>query len=439
MADAAQDTTAVAEWMQETYTKKDFFDPYQENFTPLLSDLEECPDEPVKGKRWNVPLYMATAWNVRTGSEGGPQAEVEADSVVQGQVLAKEFKGTVKLTELLDRVGTSDAHFNGGALDHQMKQRTMEMTKLMQIHFWGIGTGAIGVVDDAVVAATPATVSLQLPWGYSKMRRNMRVDFYSSSTSTPISGNTGRKITRVNRNVRGITGGGADNTYLGQITVDSLGANLTAGDRIYLKGDYGYAPNGIEGLVADATIQDTFLGQSRTTYPDLNAVRKHNSGVLRPVSEDIMQDIADDIYFAGREIDAIRANAGVIRKIAQLSRDARRYNIVRGDYPKLIQGFREGDLLFAYDKVTATIKKDPNCPFRKIYFLSFRDSFYKHTSAEVGFLKRGGDILQPVVSSGGGGYDYSLQARLYAACNISNYFPPGNGVGEDIEDALAGD
>jgi hypothetical protein len=437
MADAAQDVTAVANWLQETYTKKDFFDPYQENFTPLLSDLEECPDEPVKGKRWNVPLYLATAWNVRTGSEGGPQAEVESDSVLQGQVLAKEFKGTVKLTELLDRVGTSDAHFNGGALDHQMKQRTGELSKLQQIHFWGIGDGRLGVVDDVVAAASNAVIPLSLPWGFSKLRKNMRIDMYRAGSA--VAGNTGRKVTRVNRNVRGITGAGSDNTYLGQITVDTTGANTAAGDVIYPKGDFGFAPNGIEGLVADSTVQDTFLGQSRTTYPELNAVRKHNSGVLRPVTEDIMQDIADDIYFAGREIDAIRANAGVIRKIAQLSRDARRYNIVQGNYPKLIQGFREGDLLFAYDKVTATIKKDPNCPFRKIYFLSFKDSFYKHTSAELGFLKRGGDILQPVVSSGGGGYDYSLQARLYAACNISNYFPPGNGVGEDIEDALAGD
>jgi hypothetical protein len=435
MADAAQDTTAVTEWMQETYTKKDFFDPYQESFTPLLSDLEECPDEPVKGKQWNVPLYMATGWNVRTGAEGGPQAEVESDSVVQGKVRAHEFKGTVKLTELLERVGTSDAHFNGGALDHQMKQRTMEMSKLMQIHFWGFGDGRLGVVDEAVVAGT--VIKLRLPKAWTATRRNMRIEV--RTTAGVLEGTNPLKILKVDRKPVGISGAGAFNTFAGQITVD-LATTVSAGSVIYSKGDYTYAPNGIEGLVTDNTVQNTFLTLNRTTHaPDLNAQRDHANGVPRPVSQEILRSMSDSIYFVGREIDSIRCNAGQINKVASLSVNNLRYNVVSGGYPKYIQGHREGDLLFAYDRVTATFKKDPQCPLRRIYFLSFRDSFNKHTSAELGFLRRGGDILMPVVSSGGGGYDYSLQARLYAAKNISNYFPGGNGVIEDLEDTLAGE
>lgn len=436
MADAAQDTTAVTEWMQETYTKKDFFEPYQENYTPLLSDLDECPDEPVKGKRWNVPLYMATAWNVRTGAEGGPQATVESDSVVQGQVFAKEFKGTVKLTELLDRVGTADAHFNGGALDHQMKQRTMEMSKLMQIHFWGFGDARLGVVDEATVASL--TIKLRLPKAWTAVRRNMRIEV--RTTAGVLEGTNPLKITKVDRTQKGITGAGSFNTFSGVITNDVV-TTVSAGSIIYPSGDFGQAPNGIEGLVTDNTVQNTFLNLNRTTFaPDLNAQRITNGGTPVPVSEDTLREMSDRIYFVGREIDSLRCNAGLINKIAALSVQARRYNIAGGQYPKYIQGHREGDLLFAYDRITATFKKDPQCPARRIYFLSFRDSFYKHTSAELGFLRRGGDILMPVVSTGGGGYDYSLQARLYAACNISNYFPPGNGVVEDLEDTtIAGD
>ena len=153
-----------------------------------------------------------------------------------------------------------------------------------------------------------------------------------------------------------------------------------------------------------------------------------------------MRQMGDLIWDHGCEIDSIRCGAGIINKIAALSTSDKRYNIVSGDFPKYIQGHREGDLLFAYDKVTATFKKDPQCPARTMYFLSFRDSFYKHTTAELGFLNRGGNILLPVPASSGGGYDYSIQARLYAACNISNYFPLGNGILEDLEDTTwAGD
>lgn len=430
-----QDTTAASEWMQETYSQKDFFKPYQDDYTPLLSDLEECPDEPVKGKKWNVPLYIATAWNVRTGAEGGAQAEVEADTIVQGSVLAQEFKGTVQLTELLERQGASGAHFNGGALTHQMKQRTAEMAKLMQIHFWGHGTGRLGVVDYGTTTSTD--FRLRLPWGWSRVRKNMRIDFYDTDTGGSKQG-ASQKISSIDRTTCGDSSGAGYNTYLGVVTMDAT-RSLTAGWGVYPKGDYGYAPNGIDGLIGSSSLAGTFLNKSRTTYPELNTNRIHYSGTPTEVSEANMIRMADLIYFHGMEIDSIRCNAGVMARLAALSTNDRRYAVGTGTFPKYIQGFREGDLVFAYDKATVTIKKDPQCPFRTMKFLSFKDTFYKHTSAEIGFLNRGGNILLPVPTAGGGGYDYAIQARLYAAANISNYFPLGNGSYEDIKDSWAGD
>ena len=439
MADASQDTSAVSEWMQEVYAQKEFFRPYQEDYTPLLTDLEECPDEPVRGKRWNVPLYLATAWNVRTGAEGGAQATVESDSVIQGQVAAQEFKGTVKLTELLERQGTREAHFNGGALDHQMKQRSMEMSKLMQIMFWQHGSGRIGVVDAAMTAST--TMKLRLPWSIRRIRKNMRIDIYDADSGGALSDATSeaRKISKIDRISNGDSSSAGYNTYQGIATLDAV-ATASAGDHVFLTGDYSYGPNGIDGLIGSEALAPTFLGKARATYPELNTNRLHNSGTPRPVTEDLCRQMGDLIWDHGCEIDSIRCGAGMINKIAALSTSDKRYNIVSGEFPKYIQGHKEGDLLFAYDKVTATFKKDPQCPARTMYFLSFRDSFYKHTTAELGFLNRGGNILLPVPASSGGGYDYSIQARLYAAANISNYFPLGNGIVEDLEDTTwAGD
>lgn len=432
---SVQDTVAVSEWMQETYPQKEYFRPYQDDYTPLLTDLEECPDEPIKGKRWNVPLYMATAWNVRTGAEGGPQAEVESDSEVQGQVTAQEFKGTVMLTELLERVGVAGSHFNGGALNHQMKQNTGDLAKLMQIHLWGHGTGRIGVID---VTATSATHKLRLPWAWTRVRRNMRVDFYNTDTGGSKQG-ASQKIIRVLRNVTGDGQAAGYNTYAGEITLDASRA-LTAGWGIYPKGDYGYAPNGIDGLVGSETVAPTFLTKSRATYPDLNTNVLHNSGEPRDLTFDLMQEMADAIYHQGSEIDQIRCNTGLMNAYANLHVADKRYTVVNGAYPKYIGGFKEGDLVFAYDKVTTVIKKDPQCQARVMKFLSLKDSFYKHTVAELGFLNRGGNILLPVPTAGGGGYDYSIQARLYAVCNISCFNPTANGSLEDLKDrTIAGD
>lgn len=437
------DTTAVSEWMQEQYTSKEYFKAYQEDYTPLLSDLEECPDEPIRGKKWNVPLYLASPFNVRTGAEGGAEASVIADSEIQGSVLATEFKGSIRLTELLDRVGTREAHFNGGALNHAMKTVTSDMSKLMQIHLWGHGTGRVGVIDQNEVAST--SVKLRLPWSILRIRKNMRLDIYDTDTGGTKQF-TALKVANIDRSTNGDPGGVGYNTYQGVVTFAASGLagassptqSYTAGHGLYLTGDYGYAPNGIDGLIGSAAVAPTFLTKSRATYPELNTNRVHNSGVPTDLTEDDMRKLADQIYFVGGELDAIRCNAGLINEFAKLTSSDKRYSVVKGEFPKLIQGHREGDLLFAYDKVTATIKKDPQCAARTMKFLSLKSSFFKHTTAELGFLNRGGNILLPVPNSTG--YDYAFGARLYAAINASCYRPGDNGSLEDRKDStLAGD
>lgn len=433
------DTTAVSEWMKEWYSQKEYFKPYQEDFTPLLTDIEACPDEPVKGKKWNVPLFLATGFNVTTGPEGGPQPDVVADSEIQGSVLAQEFKGSVKLTELLERQGTSDAHFNGGALDHQMKSNTSDLAKLMQIMLWGHGTGRVAVVDQTRVGVN--YFEARLPWSIFRVRKNMRIGEYDLDTGgTSQWANSPRKITRIDRVSNGDPGGAGYNTFQGIVYFDGAAVTSTAGYGIYPNGTYGYAPNGIDGLIGSETIAPTFLTKSRATYPELNTNRLHNNGVPRPLSEDLMRQMGDNIYFNNGSLESIRCNAGIINAFANLQSPDKRYSIVRGEFPKYIQGHRTGDLLFAYDDVTVTIKKDPQCPARTMKFLNFKESFYRHTTAELGFINRGGNILLPLPSVNGGGYDFAFTARLYAAMNISNYFPLCNGSLEDVADfSLAGD
>jgi hypothetical protein len=436
---AVINVAAVSNWLQITYSKKKWFRPFQQDMTPYLDDLNECPDEPIKGRQWDVPLYLASANNVRSGAEGSSMPQVSANSEVLGTVNAQEFKGAIQLTHLLNLVGAPEVSWNGGQLAQQMKENTTDLSKLMQIELvLSHGTGRLAVVDAAVVAGN--TFLARLPVSIHGLRKNMKVDFVDLDTGGAVQV-TNRKITAIDRTTRGITGAGAINTYAGTVTFDGAAANLTAGWGVYITGDYGTACNGMRGLVSNGDLTSTFLGQSRTSQPLLNANVFANSGTPRPISEDLMRFMADAIFHNGAEVESIRCNTGVMNEVAKLSVNQKRYSVIKGEFPKYITGWREGDLLFAYDKAVCVIKKDPNIPAREMYFLCFKDSFYKHTTAEMGWLSKGANgVLLPTPSSGGGGYDYSWTALLYAAINQSNYYPLANGVIRDITDpGLAGD
>lgn len=436
---AAINTAAVSGWLKRQYAKKSYFEPFQNDLTPILNDLDECPDESPEGSGWFVPLYLQSGRNWRAGTEGSAMADVVAASVVQGQVNAQEFKGTVQLTEFLKLAGSARGHFNGGALALQMKSVTTDVTQAMQ-RFFVIGhtTGRLAVVDADVVSGN--TFLARLPISIHNVEINDRVDFVDTDTGGTVQVSN-RQITAIDKSTRGITGAGTVNTYAGTVTFNGAATGLTAGWGVYRSGDYGgNITNGIRGLVQNGDISSSFLGQTYASFPGLKSQVKSNGGTPRDISEDLARQICDDIYHSGKiEVAQIYCNTGVMNAWAGLSVNDRRYNVMKGEFPKYIQGWKEGDLLFAYDKATAVIKKDPNIPAREMYFLNLKESFYKHTLAELDFLSGGRDgVLR--LTPNGSGYETSWTAIVYAACNISCYYPVGNGVIRDITDAgLAGD
>ena len=441
---AAINTSAVSDWLMRRYSQKRFFKPYQNDLLPTYEDIDQqCPDEAPDGSGWFVPLYIASSQNWRAGAEGGVTSDVAASTETQGSVNAQEFKGTVQLTEFLKRAGSARGHFNGGALAHQMDMLTTDVMKGCQRFIVvGHGTGRLAVVDAATVATN--SFVCRLPLAHLVLAINMRIDFVDTDTGGTVQGTANHKITAIDRTTRGITGGGAFNTFAGTVTFDGVAESLTAGWGVYRSGDYGgNIINGIRGLVQNGDVSSSFLGKTYASFPGLKAQVLSNSGTPRPLTESLMRQMADEIYHAGGEIEDIRCNTGVMNAVGALQTGDKRYSIVRGEFPKYITGWREGDLLFAYDKATAVIKKDPNIPARELYFLCLKDSFYKHTLADFQFMGGGKDgvlHLTPNATTPGGGFETSWTAVIYAALNISNYYPPKNGVIRDLEDAtLAGD
>jgi hypothetical protein len=436
---AAVNTAAVSGWLKRQYASKTYFKPFQNDFAPTLEDLDECPDEAPEGSGWFVPLYLASAQNWRAGAEGGVMADVIADTEVQGQVNAQEFKGTVQLTEFLKQAGSAKGHFNGGALAHQMKRITTDLTKAMQrFVVLGHGTGRLAIIDETAGAAN--TFKARLPESWHGLAPNLRFDIYDLDTGGAVQ-LANRTITAIDKVAGGITGAGTVNTYKGIVTFSGGAFAVTAGHGIYRAGDYnGNIMNGIRGLVQDGNLSASFLGVTYASQPGLKSQVLGNAGVPRPISEDLMREMSDLIYHAGGEVSSIRSNTGVMNAVGALSTPDRRYNMVRGEGPKYVLGWKEGDLLFQYDKANAVIKKDPQIPAREMYFLDLKGTFYKHTLADLGWLDKGGSEGVLHLTPNGVGFEYSWTALLYAAVNISCFAPPWNGVIRDIEDrTLAGD
>jgi len=433
-------TSSVSGWLKRQYATKSWFKPYQNDLVPMLEDLDECPDEAPEGSGWFVPLFVASGQNWRAGAEGSVTSDVVAPIEQQGQVNAQEFKGTVQLTEFLKRAGSAKGHFNGGALAQQMKSVTTDLMKAMQRFFViGAGTGRLAIVDATTVATNQFVC--RLPLRDVGLGRNMRFDVYDTDTAGTIQ-LTNRTITAIDRSTFGITGAGAINTFAGTVTYSGAAGSLTAGWSVYRSGDYGgNITNGIRNLIQDGTISSSFLGVTYATEPGLKANVLSNSGTPRAYSEELMRTLVDQIWqVGGGTVESLRLNSGVMNEVAGVSTPDKRYPVMKGDFPKYVQGWREGDLVFAYDKATAVFKKDPQIPARTIYAINFKDSFYKHTLAEMGFLDKGGQDGVLHLTPNGTSFETSWTAVLYAACNISCYNPAINGALFDLMDSgLAGD
>lgn len=419
---AVSTITTQSNSLRRVYSNR-YFRAFQNDFTPILEEIDECPDDPTRGEGWFFPFHLSSPQNNRVTAEGGSMGTVNQRTEVQGQVNAVEFTGWLQLSELLKNAGTRDAAWNGGELNRMMKETTTDLTKFMQRMFViSHGTGRLAVVD-ANTSSTNTFVGA-LDEGINNLMDNDLIDVYDADTggSSVI---TSREITKIVRSTR-------------TVTFDGATASLTAGDGIYRAGDYGRGSNGFHGLFDDGTYATSIHGQSRSTYEKLKS-QVTDPGSPTELTEQDMRQVCDNIYLNGGEVDRIYCNVGVMNAFFDIQTGDRRYAVERGQTPKFVLGYREGDALFSYDKGTMVLKKDPNIPARTMYFVSLKASVMKHTLRKLGWLDEGGSILR-LTPNGSDGFNTSWTALIVAECNISCIAPIWNGVLRNIKDqSIAGD
>ena len=413
--------TNLSNSLRRTYSNR-YFKAFQNDFTPILNELDECPNSPTLGEGWYFPFHFSSPQNWGINSEGGSMGTVNQRTEVQGKVNAVEFLGWMQITDLLKNVAKASASWNGGELNRQMKETTSDITKGMQRMFViSAEDGRLGVIQDSIAAAT--TFVAKLDEGVNCLMDNDLIDVYTGAGALEIDG---IEISKIARSTRTVTLASAQ--------------TATADSGIYKKDAYAVSPqpNGLRGLVDDSTNQASVHGQARATYEKLKSVVE-DPGVPTALTEQHMREVCDEIYLRGGSVDRIFCNVGVMNAFFDINTGNRRYNMVGGNTAKMVLGYKEGDALFSYDKGSVTIKKDPNIQARTMYFLSLKESFQKHTVKKLGWLDEGGSILR-LTPNGSDGFNTSWTALISAQTNISCINPYWNGVRRNIKDeTLAGD
>jgi hypothetical protein len=421
---AASTTSNLSGSLKAVYAPK-FWAAMQDNFTPILSDLEECPDEPIKGTGWNFPFHLQSPQAWKLNSEGGSVDTFRQRVEVQGTVNATEFVGGFQITELLKNVG-KDAGAFGNELDRHVNETAEDVTKGMQRMFTlSHGTGRLAVVQ--TTTSTVNTFVGKLNEGVVGLMEGDLIDVYDADTSGSVQ-LSARSVDAINRQTRTVTFSGAT-------------ASLTADWGVYKSGSYGRTVNGLRGLVDNATYAASIHGQSRATYPALNAQVRDLAAEAagNDLTEDAMRRICDDIYRVGGYVDRIVTNVGGVNAFLAISDGDRRYNMERGKTAQRVLGYREGDLLFSYHNGNLPIKINPNIPAREMFFLTWKNGFQKHTTRKLGWLEgENGSVLH--LTPGSASYATSHIAIICAQVNISCRSPRHQGVIRGFKDAsVAGD
>lgn len=275
--------------------------------------------------------------------------------------------------EVLDVVRGGDTSFAEN-LDYQMTEAVKSFHKLRNQDAYGDGTSVRAIVT---ANATSATHTVDNP---HYLRRNMKVDIYDTTLATLKA----RGVSVVSNAV-----------FSGTVTFDTS-LTLVATDKIVLTTTQDNAPStgkslhGLARIIDTTTAGTSYLGISRSTYPEWQAV-VHDAASAAAVSNDLLQRIwdrhqftcdgmADTIHTGPQQL---RAYLGTVTPLKE---------------------FHDDKLDSGYTALTWNGKPwrtDTDCPRDTIFFLTTKGehNIRRAVVREMSWDDRGGGTLRRVGES----------------------------------------
>lgn len=372
---------------------------------------------------------LSESQNLSIIADGGDISPVSTTDpeVVQCTITPEMFFATVTVglkTKWIAKDKTATFH-EGGILGQRMEGATKSLGNLMDRVYAGAVRGRLGVVE-----SDPGANQLKLaaPLGIILIKKKDPIDLYTALTSGSVRDSlSARRVTAINRSTRVITYSGADQTPV-------------AGDHVFLASAYAQSPLGLPSIIDDGTNTTTYCGVTRSASPGINALILSNGGDLRPITEDLMMQLAEEPRHAsGSYIDRIASNTGQGRMITRFAAADRRFmGVSAGDgAPSYAFGYKPQNLRFYAPGVDVSLEEHVNIQPRVMYGLN-SGTFRLYNARDIGVLDDAPGMGMSLVPSTNG---HKAQVICYVgACENQYNLQPGmNAALTDLVDPLCGD
>ena len=364
------------------------------------------------------PLGIASAWNVGLIPDIGDFPAPIDPTRVQGEVTPELFTGSFQIgvkTKVAAKstVGT----FNqGGIMADRVENTVAELGKYIN----KVYAGSIAAILAYVATnAGSSTVTLADNLRTILLNKNMRVDFKIPGGALRTAVN--RKITTLTRDTSTMVYAGADD------------AAIAAGDEVYITGTSGRSIWTLPQIVGDASDASSIFGQSRSTFPELNAFVVDAGGV--DITEQLILETIDlPRRETGKRVSRALTNTGQARKYVEFIQAERRYPGPTGSAPKYTVGYDEDSLQIVYPGVNMKLEVDFDVEPGRIYFLCW-EVFGRYTAMEVDWIDD--DALLKMIPTSGG---HKAGFLAYVGCveNQINTMPRCSSRIEGLNDPING-
>lgn len=339
---------------------------------------------------------------LRTGRNHGIGARNENEALptpgqqktAAARVGLKYLYGGINITGQAMKLAEKNFQSFASAMDEEMDGLKRDLAKDMNFQFYGDGTGVrAAITADGVNTITVDTVQY--------LEVGMFIDVYDTTLATPRFSN--RTITAIAGLV--VTYSGAD-----------ASASIVATDKVLRTGNVNREITGLRAIIKDT---GTLYNVDPTVEPVWKAVRNHNSGTNRALTEALMIKVVDDVRVNGGDTTVGLVNLGVRRAYFNLLKTDRRYVNTK----EFDGGFT--GLGFTTDKGEIPIVVDTDCPFNRIFFVNEK-AIKLYRESDWSWMDEDGDILQRVI-----GFD-AYEARMFQYCEMGTHRRNSHGVLEDL-------
>lgn len=398
----ADNTTTRSVSLLRVYNREKLFEPCEREQPRFWDDIKEMTgDRPAgTGLRFKVTGY--TGHPGGSPGDGGDWATDRPPTEVECVVTSAQIDSPLELTIQYQDQGKGEGSYYGDPEAEGIVRATRELYQYADVLMGcGHGTGRLAKVGTTAVGST--TVVCDDPEFCFQLRRGMPIDFVNSDSGGTVQTTT--VITDVDYQTHTIT---LENSV-----------SVTAGWGIYKAGYYGNPfPNGLRNIVDDGDLASTIFGATRSSNTYLNATVQDGSGGLQDYSEDLVNELLDQITFKQDLVPTeLRCNQGIISEYKRTTNNDRWWDGNKGDFQT---GQNEGKFSFLYGTSKIPFKVDRNLPARELYAIH-KPALRKHTLRKADWVRGdGGGILQLKVAAGGETYAHAHVANIMMNVTISS-------------------